>query len=126
MRTLFRSLLVLALGLATCAVAAADEKEKAKELLGLWKRTAKIKDKDVTVELEFLPEGKLRIEWQVDKNDTVLKGTWKVADEDHVEMTWTLDNKAEKKRCTFSINKDELKLTDPTKNETETYKRDKK
>jgi len=63
MRTLFRSLLVLGLSLTTFAVAAADEKDKAKELLGLWKRTAKIKDKDTTIELEFLADGKLRVEW---------------------------------------------------------------
>jgi uncharacterized protein (TIGR03066 family) len=121
MHTLFRSLLVLGVSLATFAVAAADEKEKTQELLGLWKRTTKIKDKEVTIELEFLAEGKLRVEML----DTVIKGTWKVVSDDQLEMTMTLDNKAEKKRVPFVVSKDELKLTDP-KGEVETYKRDKK
>src|SRR2546422_603568 len=121
MYTLFRSLLVLGVSLAAFAVAAADDKDKAKELLGLWKRTTKIKDKEVTIELEFLAEGKLRVEML----DTVVKGTWKVVDDDKLEMMMTLDSKAEKKRVPFVVTKDELKLTDP-KGDVETYKRDKK
>jgi uncharacterized protein (TIGR03066 family) len=121
MDSLFRLLLVLAVGLVAVGDVGADEPNKARELLGVWKRTTQIKDKEVLIEIDFQDAGAFRLRML----ETVIAGTWTVDDE-VLEITLKVGNKLKKKRVPFTITdngmREELKLTDP-RGEIETFHR---
>ena len=116
-------LLAWALLLAVTAPLAADARDDALKLLvGKWQITRKSGEREVVGVMEFTAGGKASMKVKNDRGETSFTGTFKLIDENNVEITFTFKDVPMTDRSKLKVTKDTLELTD-SRGKTQRYTR---
>jgi len=111
MRTL-RGLVVTFAVLVLAGQAYGDAKADAEKLIvGKWETKQKLGDKEATATLDFSKDGKLGMKL-TGPAEFELKGSYKVIDENTIEVTITFMDKTMTEKSKFKVSKDTLELSD--------------
>ena len=85
------------------------DKPKAKDLIvGVWKGKDKVGDKEIEMTMEFTKDGALKMEMMGLKID----GKYKFADDNNVEVEFSLGGQTIKQKLKVEATKDKLSMTD--------------
>ncbi len=118
-----RTLLLGALLLAVPASLAADARDDTRKLLlGKWQIKQKTGEREAVGVMEFTTDGKASMKVKNALGEASFTGTFKLIDENNIEVTFTVRDTPMTDRSKLKVTKDTLELTDP-KGKTQRYTR---
>ncbi len=113
-----RTLILCTAGLFLIGNLANSQDGKTNPLIGKWEMKQKVGDKEITGQLEFTKDLKLKISFM----GISFSGTYKVLDKENLEVTVTFGDKTNTEKSKYKVVKDVLELTDK-KGKTEKFNR---